>query len=83
MGNLLNFMQIVGLARQNPQQAALTILNNGLRNGNINKQQYDFLMSQVQNGVNPNDIIQQMMNTGLINQQMYESARQNAEMFKR
>ena len=82
MGNLLNFMQIVGLARQNPQQAALTILNNGLRNGNINKQQYDFLMSQVQNGVNPNDIIQQMMNAGLINQQMYETARQNAKNFK-
>lgn len=82
MGNLLNFMQIVGLARQNPQQAALTILNNGLRNGNINKQQYDFLMSQVQNGVNPNDIIQQMMNAGLINQQMYEAARQNANNFK-
>lgn len=82
MGNLLNFMQIVGLARQNPQQAALTILNNGLRNGNINKQQYDFLMSQVQNGVNPNDIIQQMMNAGLINQQMYEAARQNAKNFK-
>lgn len=82
MGNLLNFMQIVGLARQNPQQAALTILNNGLRNGNINKQQYDFLMSQVQNGVNPNDIIQQMMNAGLINQQMYEAARQDAKNFK-
>lgn len=82
MGNLLNFMQIVGLARQNPQQAALTILQSGLRNGNINKQQYDFLMSQIQNGVNPNDIIQQMMNAGLINQQMYETARQNAKNFK-
>ena len=81
MGNLLSMMQIIGLARQNPQQAVMTILNNGLQSGRINQQQYDLIMNQMQNGAN--QIIQQLMNTGMINQQQYESARQNAEMFKR
>ena len=83
MGNLVNMIQIIGLARQNPQQAVMTILNNGLQSGRINHQQYDLIMNQMQNGANPNQIIQQLMNTGMINQQQYESARQNAEMFKR
>lgn len=82
MGNLLNMMQLIGLARQNPKQAVYTLLNNGLQNGNINKQQYDLIMSQIQNNADPNAIIQQMMNTGLINQQMYEAARQNAKNFR-
>ena len=82
MGNILNLMQIIGLAKQNPKQAIMNLLNNGLQNGTVNKQQYDLIMGQIQNGANPNQIIQQMMNAGIVNQQMYEDARRNANNFR-
>lgn len=82
MGNIMNLMQILGLAKQNPQQAVAATLQTGFQNGRINQQQYDLLMGQLQNGVNPTQIIQQMLNSGMVNQQQYESARQSAGMFK-
>lgn len=81
MGNIMNLMQIIGMARQNPQQAVMNILQQGFQNGSINKQQYDLLMNQLQNGANPNMIIQQMLNSGMVTQGQYESARQDAGMF--
>lgn len=81
MGNMMNIMQILGMARQNPLQAVMLTLQQGLNNGQINKQQYDLLASQLQNGANPTAIIQQMMNNGMVNQQMYENARQQAGFF--
>ena len=83
MGNLLNMMQVIGMARQNPQQAVMSLLQQGYQNGSINPQQYNLLMNQLQNGANPNMIIQQMLNSGMVNQQMYESARQSAGAFKK
>lgn len=83
MGNLMNLMQIIGMARQNPQQAVMNLLQQSFQNGAMNKQQYDLLMGQLQNGANPNMIIQQMLNSGMANQQMYESARQSAGAFNR
>ena len=82
MGNLLNFMQLLNLARSNPRQAVTSILESGLQNGNINKQQYDALMGQLNGGANPNVIIQQMLNTGVVSQWQYEKARQDARAFK-
>ena len=81
MGNIMNLMQIIGMARQNPHQAVMNILQQGFQNGSINKQQYDLLMNQLQNGANPNMIIQQMLNSGMVTQGQYESARQDAGMF--
>lgn len=81
MGNMMNIMQILGMARQNPQQAVMLTLQQGLNNGQINKQQYDLLAGQLQNGANPTAIIQQMMNNGMATQQMYENARQQAGFF--
>lgn len=78
MGNIMNLFQLLGLAKQNPQQAVMQILQQGMQNGTINKMQYDVISSQIQNGVNPNVIIQQMMNSGMVSQQQYESARQGA-----
>lgn len=81
MGNIMNLLGILGLAKQNPQQAVITLLQSGLQNGRINQQQYNLLMGQLQNGANPNMIIQQMMSNGMVNQQMYEDARQQAGTF--
>lgn len=81
MGNMMNIMQILGMARQNPQQAVMMTLQQGLNHGQINKQQYDLLAGQLQNGANPTAIIQQMMNNGMATQQMYENARQQAGFF--
>ena len=83
MGNVMNLFQIIGMARQNPQQAVLSILQQGYQNGSINQQQYDLMMNQLQNGANPNMIIQQMLNSGMVSQQMYESARQSAGIFNK
>lgn len=82
MANFLNVMQILGMARQNPQQAVLTTLQQGLKAGRINQQQYNLLSSQLQNGANPTAIIQQMLNSGMVSQQQYEGARQDAGMFR-
>lgn len=81
MGNLLNMMQVIGMARQNPQQAVMSLLQQGYQNGSINPQQYNLLMNQLQNGANPGMIIQQMLNSGMVTQGQYESARQDAGMF--
>lgn len=83
MGNLLNMMQVIGMARQNPQQAVMTLLQQGYQNGSINPQQYNLLMNQLQNGANPGMIIQQMLNSGMVSQSQYESARQQAGAFKK
>ena len=82
MNNMFGMFQFLMQARQNPQQAALSMLQQGLQSGRINQMQYNMLYGQIQSGANPNQIIQQMLNTGMINQQQYESARQNANMFK-
>lgn len=83
MGNLLNMMQVIGMARQNPQQAVMSLLQQGYQNGSINPQQYNLLMNQLQNGANPGMIIQQMLNSGMVSQSQYESARQSAGAFKK
>lgn len=83
MGNLLNMMQVIGMARQNPQQAVMSLLQQGYQCGSINPQQYNLLMNQLQNGANPGMIIQQMLNSGMVSQSQYESARQSAGAFKK
>lgn len=83
MGNLLNMMQVIGMARQNPQQAVMALLQQGYQSGSINPQQYNLLMNQLQNGANPGMIIQQMLNSGMVSQSQYESARQSAGAFKK
>lgn len=81
MGNIMSLMQILGMAKTNPQQAVLATLQQGLQSGRINQQQYNLLAGQVQNGANPTMIIQQMLNSGMANQQMYEDARRSAGSF--
>lgn len=83
MGNVMSLFQIIGMTRQNPQQAVLSLLQQGYQNGSINQQQYDLIANQLQNGANPNVIIQQMLNSGMVSQQMYESARQSAGIFNK
>ena len=83
MLNPMNLMTIIGMARTNPQQAVMQLLQNGVQTGRINQAQYNLLTSQLQGGANPNMIIQQMMSSGMVNQQMYENARQNANMFRK
>lgn len=83
MGNLLNMMQVIGMARQNPQQAVMALLQQGYQSGSINPQQYNLLMNQLQNGANPGMIIQQMLNSGMVSQSQYESARQSTGAFKK
>ena len=80
-GNIGGLMQLLGMARQNPQQATMQLLQQAFQNGKVNQQQYSMLMNGIQTGMNPNGIIQQMLNSGMINQQQYESARQSAGMF--
>lgn len=82
MGNIMGLMQILGMAKSNPQQAVLTTLQQGLQSGRINQQQYNLLAGQLQNGANPTMIIQQMLNSGMVSQQQYEDARQNARNLK-
>ena len=81
-GMLGNLASVLGMARRNPQQAVMQLLQQGAQNGQINQQQYNILMSGIQNGGNPNQIIQQMLNSGMVSQQDYESARQNAATFR-
>jgi hypothetical protein len=79
--NFIQFMQMMGVMRQNPQQAALNLLQQGVQNGRVSQEQYNTVASGIQNGLNPNQIIQQMMNSGMISQSDYEQARQGAAMF--
>lgn len=81
-GNFINFMNSIGVMRQNPQQIVLNLLQQGLNNGRIDQRQYNILSASIQNGSNPNTIIQQLMSTGAVSQQEYESARQNAAVFR-
>ena len=81
--NYIQFMQMLGVMRQNPQQAAMNLLQQGLNSGRINQQQYKAVVSGIQNGANPNQLIQQLMNNGVVSQQDYESARQSAGLFTR
>ena len=81
--NYIQFMQMIGVMRQNPQKAAMDLLQQGLNSGRINQQQYNAVVSGIQNGANPNALIQQLMNNGVVSQQDYESARQNANLFRR
>lgn len=81
--NYIQFMQMIGVMRQNPQKAAMDLLQQGLNSGRINQQQYNAVASGIQNGANPNQLIQQLMNNGVVSQQDYESARQSAGLFTR
>lgn len=81
--NYIQFMQMIGVMRQNPQQAVMNLLQQGLNSGRINQQQYNAVASGLQNGVNPNQLIQQVMSSGMVSQQDYEFARQSANMFGR
>ena len=82
MGMFGNFAQIIGMAKRNPQQAVMSLLRQGVQNGRINQQQYNMLINSLQSGGNPTQIIQQMLNSGVVSQQDYEAARQNVGMFK-
>lgn len=81
--NYIQFMQMIGVMRQNPQKAAMDLLQHGLNSGRINQQQYNAVVSGIQNGANPNQLIQQLMSSGMVSQQDYEFARQNANLFRR
>lgn len=81
--NYIQFMQMIGVMRQNPQKAAMDLLQQGLNSGRINQQQYNAVVSGIQNGANPNQLIQQLMSSGMVSQQDYEFARQNANLFRR
>ena len=81
-GNFINFMNSIGVMRQNPQQIVLNLLQQGLNNGRIDQRQYNILAASIQNGSNPNTIIQQLMSTGAVSQQEYESARQDAAVIR-
>ena len=41
---------MLGVMRQNPQQAAMNLLQQGLNSGRINQQQYNAVVSGIQNG---------------------------------
>lgn len=83
MANFMEMLQLLNMARQNPQQLAATLLQQGYQRGSINRQQYELLMNQLQNGASPNQIIQQMLNSGMVSQDQFESARQSAGLFNR
>lgn len=79
--NFGGLLQILGMARQNPQQAVMGMLQQAYNSGRINQGQFQTLSSSLTNGANPNVIIQQMLNSGVVSQQQYESARQQAASF--
>lgn len=77
-----NILNLIGLARSNPQQLAMTILQQAYEQRRINPMQFQMLSDSLQNGTNPNAIIQQMLNSGMVSQQDYENARQQSNQFK-
>lgn len=79
--NFGNLLGILGMARQNPQQAVMGMLQQAYNSGRINQGQFQTLSSSLSNGANPNVIIQQMLNSGVVSQQQYEAARQQAASF--
>lgn len=79
MNNILN---LLGMLRSNPSQLAMSILQQAYQQRRINPMQYQMLSNSLQNGANPNQIIQQMLNSGIVSQQDYENARQQSSQFK-
>lgn len=79
MNNILN---LLGMLRSNPSQLAMTILQQAYQQRRINPMQFQMLSNSLQNGANPNQIIQQMLNSGMVSQQDYENARQQSNQFK-
>lgn len=79
MNNILN---LLGMLRSNPSQLAMSILQQAYQQRRINPMQFQMLSNSLQNGANPNQIIQQMLNSGIVSQQDYENARQQSSQFK-
>lgn len=79
MNNILN---LLGMLRSNPSQLAMSILQQAYQQRRINPMQFQMLSNSLQNGANPNQIIQQMLNSGIVSQQDYENARQQSNQFK-
>lgn len=79
MNNILN---LLGMLRSNPSQLAMSILQQAYQQRRINPMQFQMLSNSLQNGANPNQIIQQMLNSGMVSQQDYENARQQSNQFK-
>ena len=79
MNNILN---LLGMLRSNPSQLAMSILQQAYQQRRINPMQFQMLSNGLQNGANPNQIIQQMLNSGIVSQQDYENARQQSSQFK-
>ncbi len=77
-----NMFNLLGMMRSNPSQLAMTILQQAYQQRRINPMQYQMLSESLQNGTNPNQIIQQMLNSGMVSQQDYENARQQSNQFK-
>ena len=77
-----NIFNLLGMMRSNPSQLAMTILQQAYQQRRINPMQYQMLSESLQNGTNPNQIIQQMLNSGMVSQQDYENARQQSNQFK-
>lgn len=79
--NFGNLLGILGMARQNPQQVVANMLQQAYNSGRINQGQFQTLNTSLSSGANPNVIIQQLLNSGLVSQQQYEIARQQTASF--
>lgn len=77
-----NIFNLLGMLRSNPSQLAMSILQQAYQQRRINPMQFQMLSNSLQNGANPNQIIQQMLNSGMVSQQDYENARQQSTQFK-
>lgn len=77
-----NMFNLLGMLKSNPTQLAMSILQQAYQQRRINPMQYQMLSESLQNGTNPNQIIQQMLNSGMVSQQDYENARQQSNQFK-
>lgn len=71
-----NIFNLLGMLKSNPSQLAMSILQQAYQQRRINPMQFQMLSNSLQNGANPNQIIQQMLNSGMVSQQDYENARQ-------
>ena len=81
MMNVLELIGLLGAAKRNPQQTVMQMIQNAYTSGRINQNQFQALNNSIANGGNPNQIIQQMLNTGMVSQEQYEAARQQAASF--
>lgn len=77
-----NIFNLLSMLRSNPSQLAMSILQQAYQQRKINPMQFQMLSNSLQNGANPNQIIQQMLNSGMVSQQDYENARQQSNQFK-